>query len=157
MTSLLMSSPPITISHRLFPCRYSNSRDVVASSPSFPPRRQSTLESLLAGYSVFSLTWPASMQIYWNKRKRLHKKRVQLPQDWFGTQTWPPFLFWDTNMAAMTSCENTQYLNTFNLIPVHFGRRKIQIFPPPGEQDHLNAPPLGQQRQSNCVSAKSIN
>ena len=43
------------------------------------------------GYSVFSLTWPASMQTYWNKRKRLHKKRVQLPEDWFGTQTWPPF------------------------------------------------------------------
>ena len=42
--------------------------------------------------SVFSLTWPASMQIYWNKKKkRLHKKRVQLPQDWFGTPTWPPF------------------------------------------------------------------
>ena len=40
--------------------------------------------------SVFSLTWPASMQIYGNKRNRLHKKRVQLPQDWFGTQTWPP-------------------------------------------------------------------
>ena len=31
------------------------------------------------------------MQIYWNKRKRLHKKRVQLPQDWFVTPTWPPF------------------------------------------------------------------
>ena len=45
----------------------------------------------LCSYSVFSLTWPLSMQIYWNKRKRLHKKRVQLPQDWFGTQTWPPF------------------------------------------------------------------
>ena len=30
---------------------------------------------------VFSLTWPASMQIYWKKRKRLHKKGVQLPQD----------------------------------------------------------------------------
>ena len=28
--------------------------------------------------SVFSLTWPASMQIYWNKRKRLHKKRTKL-------------------------------------------------------------------------------
>ena len=40
---------------------------------------------------VFSLTWSASMQIYWNKRKRLHKKRAQLPQDWFGTPTWPPF------------------------------------------------------------------
>ena len=24
---------------------------------------------------VFSLTWPASTQIYWNKRKRLHKKK----------------------------------------------------------------------------------
>ena len=35
MTSLLMSSPPFSISHRLFRCRYSNSRDIVASSPSF--------------------------------------------------------------------------------------------------------------------------
>ena len=35
-------------------------------------------------YRVFSLTWPAYMQIYWNKRKRLHKKRVQLPEYWFG-------------------------------------------------------------------------
>ena len=43
------------------------------------------------GYRVFTLTWPASMQIHWNKRKRLHKKGVQLPQDWFGTPTWPPF------------------------------------------------------------------
>ena len=34
---------------------------------------------------------PASTAINWNKRKHLHKKRVQLPQDWFGTQTWPPF------------------------------------------------------------------
>ena len=40
---------------------------------------------------AFLLTWPASMQIYWNKRKLLHKKRVQRPQDWFGTPTWPPF------------------------------------------------------------------
>jgi len=48
--------------------------------------------------SVFSLTWPASMQIYCNKRKRLHKKRVQLPQDWFGTQTWRPFHCFGTQM-----------------------------------------------------------
>ena len=40
---------------------------------------------------LFSLPWAASMQLYWNKRKRLHKKRVQLPQEWFGTQTSPPF------------------------------------------------------------------
>ena len=39
---------------------------------------------------AFSLTWPASMLIYWNKRKFLHKKRVQLPQDCLGTPTWPP-------------------------------------------------------------------
>ena len=45
---------------------------------------------------AFSLTWPASMQIYGNKRKRLHKKRVQLPQDWFGTPTWPPFYCFGT-------------------------------------------------------------
>ena len=42
-------------------------------------------------YGAFSLTWPASVQICWNERKRLHKKRVQLPEDWFGTPTWPPF------------------------------------------------------------------
>ena len=35
MTSLLKTSPRISISHRLLRCRYSNSRDVVASSPSF--------------------------------------------------------------------------------------------------------------------------
>ena len=39
---------------------------------------------------AYSLTWLAAMQIYWNKRKFLHKKRVQLPQDWFGTPTWLP-------------------------------------------------------------------
>ena len=51
-----------------------------------------------SGNSVFSLTFPASMQIYWNKRKRSHKKRVQLPQDWFGTQTWQPFYFLGTQI-----------------------------------------------------------
>ena len=39
MTSLLMSSPPISLLHRPFRCTYSNSRDVVASSPSFFPSR----------------------------------------------------------------------------------------------------------------------
>ena len=44
--TLLMPSPPISILHRLFRCRYSNSRGVVASSPSF----SCLWESLLAGY-----------------------------------------------------------------------------------------------------------
>ena len=47
--------------------------------------------SLISMYRVFSLTWPASMQMFWNKRNHLHKKRVHVPQDWFGTPTWPPF------------------------------------------------------------------
>ena len=29
----------------------------------------------------------AATQIYGNKRKRLHKKRVKLPWHWFGTPT----------------------------------------------------------------------
>ena len=42
MTSLLMSFPPISISHRLFWCGYSNSRDIVAiSSLSCPAARAS--------------------------------------------------------------------------------------------------------------------
>ena len=47
-------------------------------------------------HRVFSLTWPASMQICWNKRKRLHEKSVHLPQDWFGTPTWLPFYCFGT-------------------------------------------------------------
>ena len=51
ITSLLMSSLLISISHRLFRSRYSNSRDMVGScSFLYPPHRQSALESLLAGY-----------------------------------------------------------------------------------------------------------
>jgi len=46
---------------------------------------------LVPFYRAFSLTWPASMQISWDKRKRLHKKRVQLPKNFLGTPTWPPF------------------------------------------------------------------
>ena len=52
MTSLLMSSPSISISHRLCQCRYSNSGDVAASSPSFSrpaakaPRRVCSLANL---------------------------------------------------------------------------------------------------------------
>ena len=50
MTSLLMSSPPISISHRIFRCRNSNSWDIVASSPSFShPTARVPWKSLLAG------------------------------------------------------------------------------------------------------------
>ena len=53
------------------------------------------------GYRAFSLTWSVAMQIYCNKRKLLHKKKVLLPEDGFGTPTWPPF-----------HCFGTQILRT---------------------------------------------
>ena len=52
MTSLLMSSPPISFSHRLFRCRYSNSRNVVKRSSSLPcpvARTQATQYSECGG------------------------------------------------------------------------------------------------------------
>ena len=50
MTSLLMSSLPISILHRLFRSRYSNSRDRGNLSFLFPPCQQNAPESLLADY-----------------------------------------------------------------------------------------------------------
>ena len=38
-------------------------------------------------YGLFRLTCRAAMQIYWNKGKCLHEKRIELPQDWLGTRT----------------------------------------------------------------------
>ena len=82
-------------------------------------------------YRVFSLKWPTSMQIYWNKRKRLHKKRIQLPQDWFGTPTWPPFhcfgtpiwppwrhvktLYWSYCTIALVRLKNSRLPITWTL------------------------------------------
>ena len=52
LTSLLMSSPPISTSHRHFRCRsiFKFQRRICKLSYLFPPRHQSASESLLAGY-----------------------------------------------------------------------------------------------------------
>ena len=63
-----------------------------------------------------SLTWSASMLIFWNKRKFLHKKRVQLPQDCWDTNMAAVSLFWNTNMAAVTSCENARLQRKNSLV-----------------------------------------
>ena len=58
---------------------------------------------------TLSLTWPRAIQIYWNKRKLLHKIKILPPEGWFGTPTSymaAVSLFWDNNMADVTSCEN---------------------------------------------------
>ena len=62
-------------------------------SQRFPSQRRFTRQYHRQRQKVnraFSLTWPASMLIYWNKRKFLHKKRGQFPQGCLGTPTWPP-------------------------------------------------------------------
>ena len=57
------------------------------------------------------------MKIYYNKRKRLHKKRD--PPDWFGAPTWPPFyFFWKTNVVDVKSCEKgLRKLSQFTVRP----------------------------------------
>ena len=57
------------------------------------------LSSVYGHYFInrsFFLSWPALMPIYWNKRKRLHKKTIQLPQDSLLTPTWPSFYLFGT-------------------------------------------------------------
>ena len=80
------------------------------STPLSEPREQVNFETKT--YRAFSLTWPASMQIHWNKRKWLHKKRDQLPQDWFGTPTWPPFYCFEIPIWSPWRHVKTLYYST---------------------------------------------
>ena len=75
-------SPHFLPSFRVSTCAFT-------SKPFARPKKTPALQA--KPNRAFSLTWPTSMLIYWNKTKFLHKKRYQLPQDWFGTPTWPPF------------------------------------------------------------------
>ena len=74
---------------------------------------------------MFSPTWPASMQIVWNKRKRLHKKGVQLPQDWFGTPTWPPFHCFGTPIWAPWRHVKTLYWTIHGVIISPIAREEV--------------------------------
>ena len=76
MTSLLMSSPPISISHGLFQCRYSNSRDIVASSASF---------SLESRYSCYH---------HQDEGKGIERPMIPLKQE--AKQTPPSQLSWES-------------------------------------------------------------
>ena len=50
---------------------------------------------IVSHYRAFSFTWPASMQIYGSKKNCLHKKSPT-----------PTGSVWNSNIAALTSCEN---------------------------------------------------
>ena len=67
------------------------------------------------------------MQIYWNNRRRLHKKGVQLPHEWFGTPTWPSFICfnWDTNMAAVTSLYKAFSLTWPTALQIYWDKSKF--------------------------------
>ena len=67
-------------------------------------------------YRVFSLTGPAYMQIYWNKRKWSHKKKNSTPRGLvWDTNMASVSLFWDSDMATVTSCENSLYHEVYFL------------------------------------------
>ena len=83
---------------------------------------------------MFSLTWPAATytQIYWNKRKRLHNKRDQLPEDWFGTPTWPPFHCFGTSIWPPWRHVKTLYKEVLRitngfLYPNNSTRKRISL------------------------------
>lgn len=40
-------------------------------------------------YRAFPFTWPTCMQFFCNKSKCLHKRSVEISQDWFSSSTWP--------------------------------------------------------------------
>ena len=61
-------------------------------------------------YRAHLLTWPAYMLVFTNKRKFLHKKRVQFAQDCLGTSTWPPFHCFRTPRWPPWRYVNTLYM-----------------------------------------------
>ena len=60
-----------------------------------------------ATYRAFSLTWPASMQIYWGKKESVYIGK-EFKSHWIGLEhqhEWPPFHCFGT-LIWPTSCEN---------------------------------------------------
>ena len=55
------------------------------------PLDEDPLCILMLNAKVNSFTCIAFYSILKEQKKALHFKRVQLPLDWFGTSTWPPF------------------------------------------------------------------
>ena len=64
-------------------------------------------------YRAFSLKCLAAIQIYWNKRKCLHTKKVELARTGliWKTNMAAVSLFWNTNIKDMvTSCKNSLFI-----------------------------------------------
>ena len=65
-----------------------------------------------AANRAYSLTWPASMLIYWNKPFTWEKSSNPTGPVW-DTNMAAVSLFWNTNMATVTSCENALYTDSW--------------------------------------------
>ena len=65
------------------------------------------VEMLSTEFLVNIITWPAALEIHRIKASFCIKK-VQLPQDWFGAPTWPPFHYFRTmTCGQVNSCAST--------------------------------------------------
>ena len=78
--------------------------------------------TFFTAFRAFSLTRPAATQLYWNKRKFLHRKNLQLSQYYFGTPTWPPFHCFGTpkwppwrHVKTLYKLASRQYLSLFKI------------------------------------------
>ena len=71
------------------------------------------------------------MLIYWNKRKRLHKKRLQLPQEWFGTPSWPPFHCFGTPIWPPFHCFGTPIWPPWRHVKTLYILSLLSTFVPP--------------------------
>ena len=88
-------------------------------------------------HRAFSPTWPAALPGNWNKRKCLHEKRVQLPQDWCASATWLPFLCFGTPIWLPWHHRKTLYQPSRSkenqllsrLTPFSRARHQVHFFP----------------------------
>ena len=67
---------------------------------------------------AFWLTWPASLQIYWTKGVVYIRRMFNSHRTGLDTNMAAVSLFWDTNMTAVTSCENTLWVRSFEMIQI---------------------------------------
>ena len=96
----------------LHPLVSSNGREIY--------RRLYEIQVLNTLNRAFSRTWPASLQIYWNKRKRLLTKRIQFQPHihvhgchfkyCFGTPVWPT---WRHMKALQTKISLSHFIDSF--------------------------------------------
>ena len=71
-------------------------------------------------WNVFTHVASSYANLLEQKKAHLHEKRVQLPQDFFGTPTWPPFHCFGTPIWPPWCHVKTLYMSHFRrLVEIH--------------------------------------